>query len=69
MCLKCAHFSEDEDGQPFCEAFGGPPPLEIFQDGADHRLPFPGDNGVTFMPKGPVDQAFLDRFDTQEPRT
>jgi hypothetical protein len=67
MCTSCAHYSEDEEGQPMCAAFGGPPPDEIFRDGFDHRMPFPGDNGVQFAPKGPVDVEFLDKF-SQEPR-
>lgn len=62
MCVKCAHFGEDDEGQPYCEAFQGPPPLEILQDGYDHREPFPGDNGITFTPAGPVDVKFLEGF-------
>lgn len=62
MCTSCRFYSEDEDGQSFCEAFQGPPPLEILQDGFDHRQPFPGDNGITYEPDGPVDVKFLDSF-------
>jgi len=64
MCLDCVHMSEDEEtGELTCAAFQGPIPLEILQDGFDHRQPFPGDNGIQFTPRGPVDVAWLDKFD------
>lgn len=63
MCLDCKHYSEDDEGQPFCEAFGTAPPPEIFQDGFDHRQPYPGDNDIQFEPGHPVDVKFLQKFD------
>jgi hypothetical protein len=63
LCPSCVHYSEDEvTGEPFCEAFGGPPPPEILQSGFDHRNEYPGDNGVRYTPSGPVDVKFLDSF-------
>lgn len=61
MCVRCAHYSDDE-GEPFCAAFQGPPPEEILMNGFDHRQPFPGDNGITYEPDGPVDVKWLDSF-------
>lgn len=66
MCLKCVHFSEDEEtGENMCAGFEGPIPEEILMDGFDHRQEFPGDNGYRFTPKGPVDVAWLDKFTTE----
>jgi hypothetical protein len=63
MCFKCVHFNEDEEtGEQTCAAFQGPIPVEILQDGFDHRQEFPGDNGVRFTPAGPVDVKWLDGF-------
>lgn len=68
MCTSCAHLSDDpETGEPFCAAFQGPPPLEIWQDGFDHREEFPGDNGIRFTPDGPTDVDWLDKFKAQAP--
>lgn len=61
MCVRCAHYSDDE-GEPYCEAFGGRPPDEILMEGYDHRQPYPGDNGITFTPDGPVDVKWLEGF-------
>ena len=66
MCSACVHYREDDDGQPYCDAFGGPPPDEILMDGYDHRQPYPGDNGVQFEPTGPVDVEWLESFEGQE---
>ncbi len=45
MCYYCRRFHADHFG---CEAFPqGVPDLIMFGD-ADHRKPFPGDNGLRF---------------------
>ena len=58
QCAACKRFrswaSEENvlglDG-PFCEAFPGGIPDEVYENQADHRQPIPGDNGVRFAAK------------------
>ncbi|MFC7257696.1 MULTISPECIES: hypothetical protein [Streptomyces] len=33
---------------PYCDAFPEGIPSAIYQDGFDHRLPYPGDHGIRF---------------------
>lgn len=47
---------DDGDNVPTCLAFPAGIPPEI-TDGADHRMPFPGDGGVTFAPVDDPDKA------------
>jgi hypothetical protein len=45
QCRECKHFKRWK-----CTAFLSGIPVEIAQDGHDHRQPYPGDNGIRFEP-------------------
>ncbi|HMO25453.1 MAG TPA: hypothetical protein PKB10_04225 [Tepidisphaeraceae bacterium] len=48
QCIACIH---RPDGSNRCEAFPAGIPKAIQLEQHDHRLPFPGDNGIRFTPK------------------
>ena len=45
QCVYCAH---KHAGAAACNAFPGGIPDAILRNVADHRQPFPGDNGIRF---------------------
>ncbi len=47
ICYSCAHLAGQGAGMT-CTAFPEGIPDEILNSEADHRLPYPGDNGITF---------------------
>ncbi len=47
QCVNCKHSHHNGT----CEAFPDGIPLEILSGEHDHRVPFPGDNGIRFEPK------------------
>ena len=58
QCVRCIHFDRQAqaDGRYVCKAFPDAPPgipCAILLSDHDHRLPFPGDNGIRFEPAGP----------------
>ncbi|MEX2238735.1 MAG: hypothetical protein WEB00_14525 [Dehalococcoidia bacterium] len=63
MCFDCVRYrGRDERGRalatPTCEAFPRGIPVGIWDDAGDHRIPWSGDGGLTFMARN---QAALDR--------
>jgi hypothetical protein len=60
MCAHCARnlgvYTEGlpdvcDSGELTCEAFPDGIPNAIQYDGADHTKPYPGDHGITYMPR------------------
>ena len=49
LCLKCAHFHENNEETFACDAFPKGIPDEIVLRGFNHNQPFPGDNGLRFQ--------------------
>ncbi len=47
QCTFCAHRSPDGTR---CKAFPAGIPIELMHNEHDHRLEFPGDNGVRYQP-------------------
>jgi len=52
QCRRCRHFWKKSS---LCAAFPDEPgiPLPILDMDADHRMPFPGDNGIRWQPREP----------------
>ena len=52
ICVHCRHFRSNDLSGNFCAAFpdGDGIPAAIFDDGASHFAPFPGDHGIQFEP-------------------
>ena len=48
ICSYCNHRGEMDDGTPSCTAFPQGIPDDLLRKGFDHRMEYPGDNGVRF---------------------
>ena len=60
ICLGCNHFNAGGEAGLTCKAFPLGIPDDILYSAADHRKPFPGDNGIRFEP---IDAAAARRAD------
>ena len=51
LCFSCAHYQggRDDDTGPTCSVFPHGIPKAIIEQGFDHRHPYPGDNGNTYV--------------------
>lgn len=50
ICFNCRHFDQSDKIKNSCAAFPGGIPLLILESKADHRQPFKGDGGKTYVP-------------------
>ncbi len=52
MCVFCRYYSRaaTRSDRSACAAFPQRIPADIFEEYADHRLPYPGDKGIRFEP-------------------
>jgi hypothetical protein len=64
QCAFCRQFHNENMEEETCNAFPAGIPQSILRGEHDHRLPFPGDNGIRFTPsestaelRGPVDSG------------
>ena len=53
ICWKCKHYRDDVT----CAAFPQGIPAEILDSEADHREPYPGDQGMRFEPRNELSDA------------
>lgn len=56
MCLVCRFYRKAQR----CEAFPSRIPQAILIGKVDHRTRFPGDHGITFLPKEGVNEDELE---------
>lgn len=62
LCVDCELAQPGPNGELVCAAFPDKIPEEILEGEFDHRDNFPGDGGITFVPRqGAPDDAELDR--------
>ena len=60
QCNYCRHFHFAVKGPASCAAFPDGVPREIRGNEFDHRLEYPGDQGIRFEP---IDEDRLERFE------
>lgn len=60
ICGGCKHLTSPDLRDPKCDAFPAGIPNEILLSRADHRKPFPGDNGIQYEPKDADDAKYAD---------
>jgi hypothetical protein len=53
ICLECTRFHDANEDALTCDAFPAGIPDAIIMSRADHRQPFPGDQGLRFDPVDP----------------
>ena len=61
ICLGCKRFDRDADNLA-CEAFPEKIPNNIIMNGADHRYPVQGDQGLQFDPVDDRAVAYANRI-------
>lgn len=63
MCIGCERFNRSNIDLFSCEAFPDGIPKEIVRNLFDHRIAFPGDGGLTFVPMNAEATALaIERF-------
>ena len=58
LCMWCRRYIRSTWSDFACQAFPEGIPDQIITNQADHRQPYPGDNGLLFDPENPGDPQF-----------
>lgn len=75
ICLGCTHYRErgldpnSDFNTGSCDAFPATPngiPVAIYKGQADHRKPYPGDQGIVFAPKDPAAAQYAAKLFARE---
>jgi hypothetical protein len=53
LCMRCAHFNEEDLAKLSCRAFPRGIPKAILHSDHDHQAPYKGDRGITFRERRP----------------
>ena len=56
MCMYCRHYIDEWR----CNAYPGHIPHNILDSEHDHRVPFPGDNGIQFEPVSTEGEEYVE---------
>jgi hypothetical protein len=59
LCLACQRLRLDRQGHWTCAAFPGGISQEFLDSEIDHRLPYPGDQGIRFEPDWGAPEAVV----------
>ena len=63
LCMWCKHYVATETPRAACDAFLDGIPMAIFEEGQQHRTPWPGDKGLRFVLRDPEgDAEFVNRL-------
>ncbi|MCC7494990.1 MAG: hypothetical protein IT204_21760 [Fimbriimonadaceae bacterium] len=69
QCGMCKHYHRGGKGELTCPAFPSGIPFEIVTYAFDHRLPYPGDQGIRFEPAPDLPPKSLARLQNRAPLT
>ncbi len=61
LCLACQRLRRPVRGRLACAAFPGGIPAPLLGASADHREPYPGDQGIRFEPDWGAPESVLAR--------
>ena len=65
LCVACQRLRRPVRGRWTCAAFPGGIPAPLLNASADHRAPYPGDQGIRFEPDWEAPDSVLARVMTR----